>query len=125
MPTHLNDLNSVTPFGSFLRSFKLDEIPQLWNVLRGDMSLVGPRPCLPNQYYLINERRARGVFSVKPGITGLAQISSIDMSTPKKLAKMDADMIRNFNIKSYFKYILLTILGKGNGDKVKRKKQTK
>lgn len=117
--THLVNKNAITPFGKFLRKTKLDELPQLWNVLKGDMSLVGPRPNLPNQEELIHERSIRGVYNVRPGITGLAQINEIDMSTPKLLAEKDAEMIENLNIINYFKYIFLTISGKGQGDRVK------
>ena len=81
--SHLADVSAITPFGAFLRRTKLDELPQLWNVLKGDMSLVGPRPCLFNQTELIHERATRGVFDARPGITGLAQMNIIDMSTPK------------------------------------------
>ena len=117
--THLADPQSVTPFGRILRKTKLDEVPQLWNVLRGEMSLVGPRPCLPIQKELIAEREKLGVFEVRPGITGLAQVSGIDMSTPKLLAETDAAMIETLNLKNYFKYILLTVLGKGAGDRIR------
>ena len=117
--THLASASSITPFGSFLRKSKLDEFPQLWNVLMGDMSLVGPRPSLFNQEDLIEERDSRGVYSVRPGITGLAQINKIDMSTPKLLAKTDAKMIEELNILTYFTYIFLTVFGKGFGDRIK------
>ena len=117
--THLASASSITPFGSFLRKSKLDELPQLWNVLVGDMSLVGPRPNLFNQVELIEERDLRGVYSFRPGITGLAQINKIDMSTPQLLAETDAKMIQELNIGSYFKYIFLTLFGKGFGDRVK------
>ena len=117
--THLADADAVTKFGAFLRRSKLDELPQLWNVLTGDMSLVGPRPCLFNQTELINERTKRHVFSVRPGITGLAQIQDIDMSTPELLAKTDASMIETLTLKDYFGYILGTITGKGTGDRIK------
>ena len=118
--THLASVSSITPFGSFLRKSKLDELPQLWNVFLGDMSLVGPRPNLYNQEVLIEKRDSRGVYLVRPGITGLAQINKIDMSTPQLLAETDAKMIQNLNIFSYFKYIFLTLFGKGFGDRIKK-----
>lgn len=117
--THLADASSITRFGRFLRRTKLDELPQLWNVLVGDMSLVGPRPCLFSQEELIAERAARGVFDVRPGITGLAQISGIDMSTPELLAETDARMLQSLTLQRYFRYILLTAAGKGAGDRVR------
>ena len=116
--THLASSSSITKFGHFLRKTKLDELPQLWNVLKGDMSLVGPRPCLPNQLELITERERRGVFTVRPGITGLAQVNEIDMSTPELLAETDEQMIETLNFKNYFSYILQTVLGKGRGDRI-------
>ena len=117
--THLADSSAVTSFGRFLRRTKLDELPQLWNVLRGDMSLVGPRPCLFNQVELIAERKARGVFEARPGITGLAQIQGIDMSTPELLAQTDAQMLASLSLRDYFRYIFLTMLGGGAGDCVR------
>lgn len=121
LPTHLASSDSVTTFGRFLRKTKLDELPQLWNVLKGDMSLVGPRPCLPDQHDLIKAREKLGVFSVRPGITGLAQINGIDMSRPELLAKTDAEMLDDFSIIQYFKYIFLTLVGKGSGDQIRGK----
>ncbi|MGR5142817.1 sugar transferase [Photobacterium sp. DNB23_23_1] len=117
--THLVDASSVTKLGAFLRRTKLDELPQLINVVKGEMSLVGPRPCLFNQTELIEARQQRGVLDVLPGITGLAQINGVDMSTPVKLAEMDQEMILTFNLKSYFAYILQTAIGRGAGDRVK------
>lgn len=119
--SHLADASAMTTLGKFLRRTKLDELPQLWNVLRGDMSLVGPRPCLFIQQDLIAERAVRGVFDAKPGITGLAQIQRIDMSTPELLAETDAKMLKQMTLFNYFRYIFLTILGKGAGDRVKTK----
>ena len=83
------------------------------------MSLVGPRPCLFNQSDLIVAREALGVFDVLPGITGLAQVNDIDMSTPKLLAEWDKRMIEVFSLSAYFRYILMTLVGRGSGDRVK------
>ena len=116
--SHLASSSSITKLGSFLRKTKLDELPQLINVLKGEMSFVGPRPNLFNQDELIIERENRGVYDVLPGITGLAQVNTIDMSTPKLLAETDQRMIESLTIKSYFKYILLTVTGSGSGDRV-------
>lgn len=118
--THLASASAITPFGGFLRKSKLDELPQLWNVFMGDMSLVGPRPNLFNQVELIHERDSRGCYSVCPGITGLAQINKIDMSTPQLLAETDAKMIQELNTLIYFKYIFLTVFGKGFGDRIRK-----
>lgn len=117
--THLANKNAVTTYGAFLRKTKLDELPQLLNVLLGDMSLVGARPNLYNQTELINEREKRGVYNYLPGITGLAQINEIDMSTPVELAEKDAEMYQSLTLKKYFYYIFATVGGKGQGDRVK------
>jgi lipopolysaccharide/colanic/teichoic acid biosynthesis glycosyltransferase len=119
--SHLADASAITRLGAFLRRTKLDELPQLWNVLKGEMSLVGPRPCLFNQTELIAERHSRGVFEARPGITGLAQVNNIDMSTPKLLAETDAQMLQGLTLALYFKYIFMTVGGKGAGDRVKTK----
>jgi O-antigen biosynthesis protein WbqP len=116
--THLASASSITPFGHFLRKTKLDELPQLWNVLIGDMSLVGPRPGLFNQEELTHARSAKNVYSIRPGITGLAQVNAIDMSTPELLAKTDKEMIDTLTLKNYFKYLLMTVAGSGSGDRV-------
>lgn len=118
--SHLADVSAITPMGQFLRRTKLDELPQLWNVLKGDMSLVGPRPGLFNQTELINARQRNGVFSARPGITGLAQIKGIDMSTPELLAEIDSKMLANLSNLEYFRYIYLTVIGRGRGDAVGR-----
>jgi len=117
--THLAEASAVTRFGHFLRRTKLDELPQLWNVLKGEMSLVGPRPCLPNQTELVEERDRRGVFDARPGITGLAQVNGIDMSDPVKLATVDAQMIESLTLRDYFRFIVLTATGKGSGDRIR------
>lgn len=118
--THLADASAITPLGNFLRRTKIDELPQLWNVLRGEMSLVGPRPCLTSQIELITAREALGVFTVRPGITGLAQLRGIDMSTPKLLAQTDAEMIAALDLCRYLRYIFATAVGKGGGDHVRK-----
>ena len=117
--SHLADATAITPLGHFLRRNKLDEIPQFWNVLKGEMSLVGPRPGLRNQPDLTAAREKLDVFAVCPGITGLAQINDIDMSTPELLAETDAEMISKMSVRNYFKYIFLTFIGKGSGDRIK------
>lgn len=118
--THLASPAAVTPLGSFLRRTKLDELPQLWNVLKGDMSLVGPRPCLFNQTELIEERASRDIFATRPGITGLAQINGIDMSTPVLLAKTDKRMLQDLGLTAYFSYIIKTVTGAGRGDRIRQ-----
>ncbi|WP_257255479.1 sugar transferase [Endozoicomonas sp. ONNA1] len=117
--SHLVPSSSITPLGRFLRKTKLDELPQLWNVLVGDMSLVGPRPNLFNQKKLIEAREQLGVYNVLPGVTGLAQVRQIDMSTPELLARTDSQMIRSLTLQDYFKYILMTATGRGRGDRVR------
>ncbi|AWY01050.1 lipid carrier--UDP-N-acetylgalactosaminyltransferase [Marinomonas primoryensis] len=117
--SHLASTSSITKLGSFLRRTKLDELPQLWNVLKGEMSLVGPRPGLFNQQELLDEREVLNVFDARPGVTGLAQVSDIDMSTPKLLAQTDAKMIATLSLGHYFKYIIQTVTGKGSGDRVR------
>jgi O-antigen biosynthesis protein WbqP len=120
VPSHLASSESITTLGAFLRRTKLDELPQLWNVLQGDMSIVGPRPSLLNQHELIAARTSQGVYAFRPGITGLAQVKGIDMSTPELLALTDAHMLRELGVCNYFKFIFLTVRGKGSGDRVKQ-----
>ncbi|OCH18559.1 sugar transferase [Aliivibrio logei] len=117
--SHLANNASITKLGNFLRKTKIDELPQLINVVKGEMSLVGPRPNLFNQEELIKERDTLGVYDVLPGVTGLAQVKNIDMSTPQLLAKTDKQMIDTLTIKDYFKYIIMTATGSGSGDAVK------
>lgn len=117
--SHLASNQSITKLGSFLRKTKIDELPQLINVVKGEMSLVGPRPNLFNQEELIKERDIRSVYDVLPGITGLAQVQNIDMSTPRLLAETDKKMIDSMTLSDYFRYILMTAIGSGSGDAIK------
>lgn len=94
VPTHEVDRQRDTRVGRWLRRTRLDELPQLWNVVVGDMSLVGPRPCLPHQQDLIAERATRGVLAARPGITGLAQVRGYDMRHPRNLARVDRAYLR-------------------------------
>lgn len=117
--SHLVETSAITPIGHFLRRTKLDELPQLWNVLKGEMSLVGPRPCLPSQTALIEVRTQHHIFHVRPGITGLAQLQQIDMSTPELLAATEEKMLKNYHLNDYFRYLIHTVLGGGAGDAAK------
>lgn len=116
--THEVTSDAVTKIGAFLRKTKVDELPQVWNILRGELSLVGPRPCLPVQKDLIMAREQLGVLNVLPGITGLAQINGIDMSDPLRLAQMDGRYVAQRGLLLELKIIIATFLGRGQGDKV-------
>jgi O-antigen biosynthesis protein WbqP len=125
LPTHQVEASAVTPIGELLRRFKIDELPQLWNVLLGDMSLVGPRPCLPSQIELVDARERLGVFTVRPGITGLAQISGVDMSDPHRLAEIDARYVRTQTVIGDLRLIWATLRGQGVGvDQIVRSSNT-
>jgi O-antigen biosynthesis protein WbqP len=117
-PSHEVSASAVTPLGRRLRALKLDELPQLWNVLRGHMSLVGPRPCLPSQTKLIAARRQRGLHTIRPGITGIAQVAGIDMSDPARLAAKDAEYLTRMSLRFDLQLLLATLLGNGRGDRV-------
>lgn len=116
--THEVSASNVTGVGKIIRKLKIDELPQVWNVLRNQMSLVGPRPCLPVQQELIDERTQRGVLDAKCGLTGLAQIMNIDMSEPKRLAKVDAQYLALRTLPLDLKIILKTFIGAGRADRV-------
>ena len=107
------DKAAITDVGRFLRKYKLDELPQLYNVLRGEMSFVGPRPCLPEQTALIEARHSSDIYNLYPGITGLAQINQIDMSDPVKLAECDALYLERQSLMLDLKILLATLMGKG------------
>ncbi|WBT38283.1 sugar transferase [Hyphomicrobium sp. DMF-1] len=118
-PSHETTSSSVTPAGTWLRRLKLDELPQLWNILRGEMSFVGPRPCLPSQKELIDARLVRGLYAIRPGITGIAQVAGIDMSDPQRLAEVDAEYLGKMSLRTDLQLILATALGAGRGDRVR------
>jgi O-antigen biosynthesis protein WbqP len=118
-PSHEVSRDAVTTVGAFMRRTKLDELPQLWNVLRGDMSFVGPRPCLPSQHELIEARRALGLQELRPGITGIAQVAGIDMSEPQRLAAVDARYLEQMSLWTDIMLILKTVLGSGRGDRTR------
>ncbi len=115
LPTHQVASAALTSLGGFLRRTKLDELPQLFNVLRGEMSLVGPRPCLPSQTELIEERLRSGALNVQPGITGLAQVQGVDMSDPVRLAEIDGLYARTRTFSGDMRLLFLTLTGSGLG----------
>jgi O-antigen biosynthesis protein WbqP len=108
--THDVDQSHVLRCGKIIRKFKLDEFLQLINVLRGDINLIGPRPCLENQRELVNERDRYGLFLIKPGITGLSQVCGYDMSN-KKLAFVDSLYIQKKSFLLDFKILIATLTG--------------
>jgi O-antigen biosynthesis protein WbqP len=117
LPTHESSVSAVTRTGRFLRATKLDELPQLWNILKGDMSFVGPRPCLPMQTELIEARRRLGVLDLLPGVTGVAQVRGIDMSDAWKLAETDAAYLGGWSVWRDVRILARTVLGAGRGDR--------
>ena len=108
--THELKESNMLKNGKWIRKLKLDEFPQLINVLKGDINLVGPRPGLLTQEELTQERSQRDIYRIKPGITGLAQILGYDMSDPKKLAEIDEAYIINKSFISDFNIIVGTFL---------------
>lgn len=115
-PSHETMRGSITRTGALLRRTKLDELPQLWNVLRGEMSFVGPRPGLPSQEELADSRRRHGVDRLMPGITGVSQVQGLDMSTPERLAETDATYIRHWTLAGDIRLLIHTAMGGGRGD---------
>jgi len=116
MPTHLleNPDQWITKVGKFLRKSSLDELPQIWNIFVGEMSIIGPRPALWNQYDLIAERDKYGANDVHPGLTGLAQISGRDELEIEVKAKLDGEYVNNIcfamDVKCFFGTIV-SVLG--------------
>ncbi len=115
--SHEASPQSISPLGSFLRRYKLDELPQVWNIFLNQIKLIGPRPCLPTQLELIQLRRDRHVLDLKPGISGLSQVAGIDMSNPHVLAILDSRYLNLQCLTLDLKIIVATLLGRGNGDR--------
>lgn len=110
--THLldNPDQFLTPIGGFLRKSSLDELPQLWCILRGDMSIVGPRPALFNQQNLIEMRTEQGVHVIRPGLTGWAQVNGRDELPLVEKVSLDLDYLRRQSLAFDVKVIGLTVL---------------
>lgn len=100
----------ITQVGVFIRKYSLDELPQLFNVFKGDMSLVGPRPLIPNEKEIHELRLQYGVYDVKPGITGLAQINGRDTVSPLNKVKWDVKYANNLNFSTDIKILCITVL---------------
>lgn len=98
----------LTPIGGLLRATSLDEIPQLWSILRGDMSLVGPRPALFNQHELIRRRHELGIEALRPGLTGWAQVNGRDHASEERKIALDAEYLRQASIALDMKIVALT-----------------
>lgn len=111
IPTHLleNPDQYITKIGKFLRKTSLDELPQIWNILVGDMSIIGPRPALWNQYDLIAERDKYGANDVPPGLTGWAQINGRDELPIEVKAKLDGEYVKKMGPWMDMKCFFLTI----------------
>lgn len=116
--SHETPARRITRVGMWLRRTKIDELPQIWSILKGEMSFVGPRPNLPNQDLLIAEREARGVYALVPGITGFAQLAGIDMSQPRRLAIADARYLGRASVRTDLCVLLQTAIGGHQGDAV-------
>ena len=106
--THEINKNKLLNVGIFLRKFKIDELPQVLNYIKGDINLVGPRPGLPSQKELAQQREINNIFDIKPGITGLAQILGYDMSDPILLSKIDKIYLNNQRTDVKLKILLAT-----------------
>lgn len=121
MPTHLLEDPDffITKVGKFLRKTSLDELPQIINILKGEMSIVGPRPALWNQYDLIAERDKYGANDIKPGLTGWAQINGRDELPIEKKASLDGEYVASLSFKFDIKVFFMTILSVLKSDGVK------
>ena len=118
--THNIDKKFFLKTGLFARKLKLDEFPQLINVIRGELNLIGPRPGLKNQLKLKECRMKRNIFATTPGITGLAQVTGYDMSDPEKLSRIDQYYIENRCLKMDFQIFLATFFKSMRANLVKK-----
>lgn len=123
-PTHLleNPDQYITKIGHILRKTSLDELPQLWNIFIGDMAVIGPRPSLPNQYDLNELRNQNGASAVRPGLTGLAQISGRDELEISVKAALDGEYVKNISFFMDLKLFLGTFISVLRSDGVKEGK---
>lgn len=112
MPTHMlkNSESFLSPWQKFIRKTSIDELPQLINILKGDMSLIGPRPALWNQYDLIAERDKYGANDIRPGLTGWAQINGRDELEISQKARLDGEYVENLNLAFDFKCFFGTVI---------------
>lgn len=100
----------ITKFGKFIRRTNLDELPQFYNVLKGDMSFIGPRPPIPSQIDLIGYRKSNGAIKLRPGLTGLAQVNSFDGMTPFQKSEYDGIYAKSISFRTDIKILLKTIV---------------
>lgn len=115
--SHMVGQSAITRVGAFLRKSKIDELPQLLNILRGDLSFVGPRPCIESLQDVIARRASSKIFDIKPGLTGLAQVRQQDTSVPDAMISSEVLYAASRNLVLDIKIMLATAFGRGFGDK--------
>lgn len=108
--SHETDKIKITTFGKFIRRTNLDELPQLLNILKGEMSLIGPRPSLPSQTNLIRLRLESGAIQLKPGLTGWAQVNSYDNMADYEKASLDEYYLKNISFTLDIKIVIITLI---------------
>ena len=125
VPTHLlsDPASKITKIGRFLRKSSLDELPQIFNILKGEMSIIGPRPALWNQFDLIEERDKYGANDVRPGLTGLAQVMGRDELPIGIKARYDGDYVKDISFSNDVKIFFRTIFSVASADGIKEGKQ--
>jgi len=125
VPTHLlaDPASKITKIGRFLRKSSLDELPQIFNIFKGEMSIIGPRPALWNQFDLIEERDKYGANDVRPGLTGLAQVMGRDELPIDVKAKYDGDYVKDITFAKDVKIFFRTIFSVASADGIQEGKQ--